>query len=57
MMKELPLWPYVGMPLCRLHTTGNFGRLPGPEVVQMRCLGAHFSQSPRKDWWSWSRSR
>lgn len=41
MMKELPLWPYVGMPLCRLHTTGNFGRLPGPEVGTDRSVLGH----------------
>lgn len=41
MMKELPLWPYVGMPLCRLHTTGNFGRLPGPEVGTDRSVSGH----------------
>lgn len=41
MMKELPLWPYVGMPLCRLQTTGNFGRLPGPELGTDRSVLGH----------------
>ena len=41
MMKELPLWPYVGMPLCRLHTTGNSGRLSGPEVGTDRSVLGH----------------
>lgn len=41
MMEELPPWPYVGMPLCRLHTAGNFGRLPGPELGTDRSVLGH----------------
>lgn len=56
MMKELPLWPYVGMSLVYIRQA-TLADCLDLKWAQIEVSWGTRSESPWKDWWSWSRYR